>query len=357
MNLKRIARNSVDMVWNSLSKVGGCKLTRTWYGGLGSILMFHRVREKSDISLIDSKRTWEVTPEYLESAVRYLKREQYDLVPIGQVPQRLASPGKQRFACLTFDDGYADNFTLAYPLLKKFNVPFCVYVTTSFPDKTALLTEDILSKIICKQDQVTLSHSQGIVSATTKTLSEKNEAYGLLTSLLCSLDGESRRNALEEFCTRHGENAGTIREENCVSWDQLKEMSSDPLVTIGAHTVNHLPLATLDRQTALREMVESKRILEEKLQIPVDHLAYPYGHLESTGTREFELAKQAGFLTATTTNPGNLVKDHQSRLHALCRQNVDGKSMQTSALDRLLSGYHKARARQFHRIAIPQEEC
>ncbi|MGX8712362.1 MAG: polysaccharide deacetylase family protein [bacterium] len=106
---------------------------------LGRILMLHRVVEqRSDES---EQRELEVTPQFLEQTIKEYQQLGYRFVSIneaiGIIEKTRLSPFTSHlspFICLTFDDGYHDNYTIAYPLLKRLNVPFAIYVTTGFID-------------------------------------------------------------------------------------------------------------------------------------------------------------------------------------------------------------------------------
>ena len=99
----------------------------------GRILMLHRVVEhRSD----GENKELEVTSEFLEQAIEHYRRQGYRFVSIDEACDILRHGSHQTkpFICLTFDDGYQDNYDIAYPILKHHEVPFAVYVTTGFMD-------------------------------------------------------------------------------------------------------------------------------------------------------------------------------------------------------------------------------
>ena len=91
------------------------KLHNLLHPKLGKILMLHSIN----------------SPEYLESLVEQCRRDGYEAVSLDVAVERLRNRGK-RFACFTFDDGYLDTFTIAYPTMVKLGIPFCVYMTRDF---------------------------------------------------------------------------------------------------------------------------------------------------------------------------------------------------------------------------------
>lgn len=99
---------------------------------LGRILMLHRVvvhRSEGE------NRELEITPEFLKRTIETYRKQGYRFVSIDEACE-IIGRGRtdQPFVCLTFDDGYQDNYDIAYPILKQTNVPFAIYVTTGFID-------------------------------------------------------------------------------------------------------------------------------------------------------------------------------------------------------------------------------
>ena len=99
---------------------------------LGRILMLHRVVvHRSD----GENRELEITPEFLKRTIETYRKQGYRFVSIDEACD-IISKGRTNhpFVCLTFDDGYQDNYDIAYPILKQMEVPFAIYVTTGFID-------------------------------------------------------------------------------------------------------------------------------------------------------------------------------------------------------------------------------
>src|SRR5437868_5123786 len=98
-------------------------LARPIYSGLGQILMFHRVLPESGKLRIHNHKSLEVSPDHLENIILYFKKLDYDFISLDELSSRKKKPRK-KFVVFTFDDGYVDNYTYAYPIFKKHNVPF-----------------------------------------------------------------------------------------------------------------------------------------------------------------------------------------------------------------------------------------
>lgn len=110
------------------------KLHNLTHPTLGRILMLHRVVEQRSDE--PKQRELEITPHFLEQTIETYRQEGYIFVSIDEVCSIIKSSKrpKQPFVCLTFDDGYKDNYDIAYPILKQHEVPFAIYVTTGFVD-------------------------------------------------------------------------------------------------------------------------------------------------------------------------------------------------------------------------------
>ena len=77
------------------------------------------------------------TPELVEKLVKQCREEGFETISMDEAVMRLQTKNRNKFACFTFDDGYLDTFTVAFPILAKLKVPFCVYMTRDFYRGTA----------------------------------------------------------------------------------------------------------------------------------------------------------------------------------------------------------------------------
>jgi peptidoglycan/xylan/chitin deacetylase (PgdA/CDA1 family) len=123
-----------------------------------------------------------------------------------------------------------------------------------------------------------------------------------------------------------------------MTWDEIRRAASDPLCTIGAHTLTHARLMKHDERRVRRELSESREIIEGQIGRPVVHLAYPFGDEHSAGQREFSIARECGYQTALTTRPGVLFSAHSEHLSALPRLAVHGEWQDVRSLETLITG-------------------
>jgi peptidoglycan/xylan/chitin deacetylase (PgdA/CDA1 family) len=151
---------------------------------------------------------------------------------------------------------------------------------------------------------------------------------------------------LTDFFSSFGYNVLDHRVEMGLTWDEIAELVKDPIVSIGAHTLNHYNLRNLTKEQAFYEIMESKKILETKLNIKVKHFSYPFGEF---GSREIDLVKQSNFLTATTTENANIFYNHVNHLFTLPRITVNALTSE-EVLNLQVNGFYPAILHKFRRL-------
>ncbi|MFN3234079.1 MAG: polysaccharide deacetylase family protein [Gammaproteobacteria bacterium] len=293
-------------------------LTKPFYQGLGSILMFHRICDADHSPRIAGNKSLECSPELLVELINYLKKAGYHFIGLDEIPISIAKRRKKWIA-LTFDDGYRDNLTLAYPILKEYQVPFAIYVTNSFPNHTAILWWYLLEELLLTRDSIAFDfHGQGVIYAC-KTNLEKQQTFSAIRKLILREQYDHQVQTIKQIFSQFYDDLTAKTRELALSWDEIIEASKDPLVTIGAHTIDHLALSKLSEGELHRQLLQSRQELEEKLGSPIRHFAYPYGSKHEASLREFQYAREIGFETAVTTRPGNIFFQHANHMQALPR--------------------------------------
>lgn len=326
---------------------------RSLVGGVGAILTLHHVRP-ARADAFQPNRLLEVAPEFLEDVIVRLRRSGVDLISLDEMHRRLAERDfARRFACITFDDGYRDNLIHAYPILKRHNVPFTVYVPTSFPDRLGDLWWLTLEAVVARTDHVAVSIAGSRWDFTCASPGEKQEAYKALYWMLRELESEDElRAVIRELAARYGVDADAWCEPLCMTWSELSRLAADPLVTIGAHTVNHVMLRKCTEGVARSEMKMSADVIGAAIGLRPTHFSYPVGDPTSAGPREFAMAKELGFKTAVTTRPGVLFAEHRDHLTALPRISLNGEFQRLRYVKVLTSGAATVLWNRFRRVAV-----
>lgn len=270
---------------------------------VGYIYMFHRVAPKDGaLPVIDELR---VSPDYFRQFLldkigggRFIDLQRFtELLKGGKMPPP--------FHVITFDDGYEDNYTYAYPVLKELGIPFVIYVSVDLINDHQPIWNYplIIERIVRKNDELKLKNGMHIIC---RTIEEKNRAFMELKSWLFSLPYETLRDefvrALQNYLT------DDVFPNNTLTWEQLKEMAKDPLCTIGSHTMSHCRLVMKDNDSLMHELHDSKRILSEKLGVEIEHLSYPYGWITDVSNEAIEVAKRVGYKTGLRSFGGPVRK-------------------------------------------------
>jgi peptidoglycan/xylan/chitin deacetylase (PgdA/CDA1 family) len=331
---------------------GAHQFAKTWLGGVGAVLALRHVKPRI-LNDFQPNRAHEITPEFLEQAIVRLRENGFDIVSLDEAARRLAEPGSHnKFVAFTFDGGYRDVGEHAYPVLKKHKCPFTVYVPTAFPDGEGLLWWRALEQVIANRDVVTIEVDGEPRIYLSTTLEEKFEAFADISWWLMSLDEKKLPGFMADFCGTFNFDMKALCREQCMNWHEIAQLAADPLVTIGAQTLDHVDLSKLNQQELLRQIREGARILESTLGKRPQHFSYPFGTLNTARLREFDIARELGFTTAVTMREGILYKDHATALHALPRLPLSGEYQSMRYLDVLLSGLPSYVMNGFEKLSV-----
>ena len=326
-------------------------ITRLFYSGIGHIVVFHRVCPPGGESRLTLNAGMEITPKQLEEIFQFFADRRYEFISLDQMAERLkgAKGQKKKFVVFTFDDGYKDNFTYAYPVFKNFDIPFTIYVTTNFPDGKAILWWYLLEDLIRERDELIINTGTGEEEFDCRTPAAKDETFYKIRSLVMSWSAAEYNQRVGKLFEPYGMDLYGKTSELALDWEQIERLSRDPLVTIGAHTVNHYALSKLSQAEAEYEILESKRKIESRTNREVSHFAYPFGGKDEAGRREFEMVKACGFKTAVTGRFANIFPQHGNYMECLPRLFI-GPECSTQYFTQLVNGILPGISNKFKRI-------
>lgn len=324
---------------STLYYAGAHKVAGPFTRGVGQILMLHHVRPETTGPAFAPNRLLSVTPAFLENVIRQVREAGFDIVSLDEAHDRLKSGDPNRpFTCFTFDDGYRDNLQFAYPIFKRHNLPFAIYVPTDYPDGNGDLWWLALEKVVSSVDELHTAIDGENRRYRCTTPAEKDRAFHDIYWWLRSIDEGEARRFVRDLSAKTGVDIAGLCRDLVMTWDEIRRLAADPLVTIGGHTIRHFALAKLSDADARAEMAGSiERIATELGRRPA-HFSYPYGCVHSAGPREFALAAELGMKTAVTTRKGMLFADHAGHMMALPRLSLNGDYQDQRHLSVLLSG-------------------
>jgi peptidoglycan/xylan/chitin deacetylase (PgdA/CDA1 family) len=306
---------------------------RRIFAGRAAILMFHEIQQDYRSELMTG-----ASVALFEHSLNWLRQEGWEIVSFETCVERLATdPDPGRYAVLTFDDGYRDNVATALPILERHNAPFMVYVPTGAPTRTLPSWWLGLREIFRLGDTVTIDAMDRRFHCP-----EFHEKVSGLNKVIEWIHQDYHRIAmLAPTFNRAGISLSALNEAYFLNERELQSLARHPLASIGGHTASHVALSSLDVLSARAEMADNRCYLEQLLQLPVRHFAYPYGGARACGPREAHLAKEIGFSTAVTTRLGQ-VSELKSDLFALPRVAVGGHFDTRARFEARMSGIHSA---------------
>jgi peptidoglycan/xylan/chitin deacetylase (PgdA/CDA1 family) len=313
------------------------RLLARYTAGRGAILRMHRVRPDTGHDFAPNAAL-EITPAFLATIISRLREQGIDIVDLDEAVRRLGDPTAPRFAVLTFDDGYRDTVHHAYPVLKEHGCPFTVYVTTGFVDRTSAVWWLTLEEVVARQASVAIAREGPPDILVCRTTRQKSAAFAALRDWLMAIGEEQQRAAIRELAWRYGVDAAAVADAEMLDWNEIKQLATEPLATIGAHSITHPHLARLSVNAARAEIRDSARVIEAAIGIRPRHVAYPYGKAGDAGTREFAVVAELGFVTGVTGRSNVLVAEDAARPTALPRVPIDGRYQSVRYLDLMLSG-------------------
>lgn len=305
---RRIKRILYRVVYYS----GMLRLLVSLFGRAGknhraAILFYHRFRRPGEGAEDLLPR---LDCEEFDRQMAYLKKT-YALVSLDDAAARLREgKGFRRPSIiLTIDDGYRDNYTLAYPIIRKYGLPVTIYLTAGkIGGEQGLWIDEVEHALRNTECTVfSLERFLGKEALDISTHGGKKAAEKRLYAALRKKGSRERRDALQELFSVLGVPGPSVsaRERIMMNWDEVREMSEWG-VAFGAHTVSHPFLPAMPPDEARQEILDSKRVIEEKTEKTVRHFAVPNGKSDDFTPELAEFCKEAGFDTVVTTEPGTI---------------------------------------------------
>jgi peptidoglycan/xylan/chitin deacetylase (PgdA/CDA1 family) len=291
----------------------------------GYVIELHRIlsKERSNSRIEDDYLS--ISPDYLRDVIHYFKEKKYTFLSISEMCSQLMNNGHiDKCVVFTFDDGYKDVLTEALPIFKDENIPFVLYVTTSYPSGSTLLWWYMIDEILQHNNTISFTHRDSDYHYKCQSPEQKKETYNSLKTFMMDLENNQITHILKSIIGAEYNKLIESCREHLLTWDDIILLSNEPLITIGAHTINHPVLCNLSMDEAKHEILSSKEIIERYINKSVDHFAYPYGTKLHASMREYILAKDAGYISAATTIRNRVTTDYNNKMHCLPRIHIDG---------------------------------
>ncbi|HMJ62548.1 MAG TPA: polysaccharide deacetylase family protein [Bryobacteraceae bacterium] len=260
------------------------------------ILNYHRVGHGADTPY--DSGTFSATPEELDSQLAYLKRR-FNMATLETTLDMLTGDAPRRTSVLiTFDDGYLDNYTLAFPILRKHGVEGVFFLPTAFVGTGKLPWWDAIAYMIKKSRKKSIALDYPHPA----TFDLANDGAALVSMRILHAFIQPAVKDPTRFIADLEKACETARPESSaerlfLSWEEAREMQRGGMA-FGSHTDTHEVLSKLSPERQREEVFRSREILERELDRPIDALAYPVGQQYCFSADTVEALKQTGYRAA-----------------------------------------------------------
>lgn len=261
-----------------------------------SILIFHRVLPERDplfpgepdIARFDKIAGW--------------VKQWFNVLPLEEAVVRLLSRSlPARAAAITFDDGYADNLTCAVPILAQHGLNATFFIATGFTDGGCMWNDTVIESIRSAMVPEINCSFLGLGRLSLASIEDKRVALSVLIPAIKHQSAEKREDSVARLAEA---SRGCLPDNMMLTREQLLVMR-DAGMRLGAHSVSHPILATIDQRIARQEIADSRDRLEEILKDRVRLFAYPNGKLGSDYSPvHVAMIRSLGFEAAFATNWG-----------------------------------------------------
>jgi len=243
-------------------------------GDVGIIFMLHRIADKDNTKLPPNENL-KVSPKQLQKTIDKYRHAGFDFLSLDEIYQHITNQTSfsKPFVAFTIDDGYADNFNHAYPIFKKNNVPFCIYIATDFINKKAILWWFSIEELIINNDYVFFNSSKLIC----QTKQQKWDAFRIIREFIIKCDQKDLESVLNKSFAEYQIDWHRPILDYGMNWEQICELCNDPLCTIGSHTKSHASIENLNREQILEEIENANNEIEQNIGKKVRHFSLPYG--------------------------------------------------------------------------------
>jgi peptidoglycan/xylan/chitin deacetylase (PgdA/CDA1 family) len=261
------------------------------------VLLYHRVHAEPDPFSVAF-----VPPSDFEQQIIFLKQH-YNVLPLGELWRRVNEHSLPPNAvAITFDDGYADNYQLALPLLRKHAVPATLFLASAAAEGEPLWYDKVLYAFKVTKCRRIDFEPLGLSAAALTSVEARRAAAVCCLGRLRALPERDRQQRQRELLAAlrvrdFGELHGLM-----MGWQEARQLERGGF-SVEAHTVNHPIMSRLTRAEAVEEVLSSKRAIEVELQKAVRFFAYPNGKHEDFTDDSKKVLRESGFQAAFTTAP------------------------------------------------------
>jgi peptidoglycan/xylan/chitin deacetylase (PgdA/CDA1 family) len=268
------------------------------------ILMYHGVSGEKDFRGLVNHSGMQLTAARFDGQMKFMK-DHYKVISLGELVDLLRNgePIPPSAAAITFDDGYANNYTQAYPILKKYGLPATLFLSTHHIGRNDLFWPDrleILFDSIPRFPKIYSIFDKSVPSG--NSLKERLESTIRFCKRISEKEKESLIASLEYQCAF--DPPSISQDYRALTWTQISEMRASGLVEVGSHTHDHVIMTRVGHERAREEIVRSKDLIKEHLGTEPRLFSYPNGCIGDYDETTHDLLREEGFECAFLTLEG-----------------------------------------------------
>ncbi len=278
----------------------------------------------------------QIKPDFLEAVIQRVRRIGVETVDLDEGIRRIELDGPAKpFVVFTFDDAYRDLLRHAWPVLKRQQCPFTVYVPTALVDGVGESWPQALEDIIAGQNALAVTQGGETEFIPSTSVEEKQAAFATLHRRMTGMPEGDRVALIRDMARQYGFDLQQHCQSLIMNWAELKELAGEQLCTVGTRTVHNRDLDRLPPGEARNEIEQSLRVLRAQLGRMPQHLSFPDSGSGTggAGPREYSLARDLGLRSAVTSRAGGLYAEDRNNLTRLPRIALDGRLQSRRFID------------------------
>lgn len=297
-----------------------------------TLFCLHSVERHDDFGRLSGRMA--ITDVFLDELLAHARRRNIEVISLDECLLRLSAKKLDPFICLTFDDGYRDNYEVAYPILLKHRVPATIFLATGLIDRTSPMWWHPLERAVSVSDDFGIrSRRQPLQNSV-----DRQRTYDKWASRFRALDAAGILHLSDELAASNPNFRTSDAFESVLDWDMVREMAASGLITFGVHTATHPVMARLSEAETIAEVEISRDRYTEMVGSRPKYFAYPFGQSHETGDQAAQIVAQAGFAAAFTTKAATLRASNTQDFFRLPRIMLTERTQNVSTLDAYISG-------------------
>jgi peptidoglycan/xylan/chitin deacetylase (PgdA/CDA1 family) len=271
------------------------------------VLMYHGFTDKTEYDAFENIENIHLDINKFEKQIKFLTSN-FNVIPLNTLVEcfEQKKPFPSKSVVITIDDGYASNYKLAFEILKKYNCPAIIFLTTNFVNDSKILWTDRLAVLIKKlqTEEFEFSHNGQSLKEKLNNPKDKLALYKNIKKILKNIDQVQRDDIIAQIKKIYAidiEQKDYSEMSLPLNWEQIREMNKSSVIEFGGHTCSHYIIGRLSVDLARDEVIKSTKIIEEKTGKKCRHFCYPNGQPGDFNETTKNILMDSGYKCGLTT--------------------------------------------------------